>query len=618
MTGLILRVLLVEDDPGDAVLVRALLRDGFSIAHVTTLGQAITLARQNEFDVALVDCGLPDAQGNEAVDVLARLGQFAVILLTGTDDRVLGQAAARSGAQGYLVKGEFSPSQLEHTIFNAIHRLESLVQFKGLLTDGPDAVLLLDQGGNVLFANAAATAKFGLNQADVIGSNIGIPVTGQAIQEITLDSGSIMEMHRAPVLQYGKQAYLVMLRDVTDRILLTAELARAKQKLEDMAATDPLTGILNRRGIEAELMLCIQTSVRGSGRLAAILIDCDDFKGINERFGYRAGDATLQLVSQTVAAALRAGDRFGRIGGDEFLVLLPQTTVAEAFFVAEKIRKALAGKCLPVGNAGIDDKLTLSLGVTALTNGTSSLAEAIAMAEAALRISKRAGKNQASVTKENVALLDEATEDVRDYLQAPHTIRVFSQPIVDIRGAIVGYELLMRGPVGSHIEAPNDFFASARHCNVLGVADLVCLRRCIEAATYLPATPRVHVNLFPTTILDTPITQLLQILALPKPFQLVVEINEQEFLGNASLLRPAVAALKQAGVLIALDDVGFGHSSLETLLLLEPDIAKIDRCMVDRIADNLGQRRAFERLVTCLKSLKLEIVAEGVEPPVPI
>lgn len=607
------RILLVEDNPGDALLIRTFLSNVCFLTVASTLAQALDLARHEHFDVALVDAGLPDAQGNTAVDKLTKLGLFSVILMTGRDDRALGQAAAYSGAQGYLVKGQFNASQLERAIFSAIHQAESLRQYKILLLEGPDGVLLLSTNGHVLFANAAAALLFEKTPDEMIGSQLGIPLDGPAIQEITLDNHSVMEIHKAPVVQFGESAYLIMLRDVTDRLRLMNELAVAKQKLEEMSVTDPLTGALNRRGMETELMQSVRASGRGNGRVSAILIDCDNFKSINERFGYRVGDATLQLVTKTVASTLRSGDYLSRIGGDEFLVILPATTVAEAFYVANKIRDAMMTKCLPISNSDQKEEVTVSLGVAAIPNNLSSLNEAVALAESALIMSKRGGKNQANVLGEDQELASKEQTDVRQCVMLGEEIRVFSQAIVDADCRIAGYELLMRGPSLSRFEMPTDFFASARHCNILGVADLLCLRRCLEASELLPPCYRVHINMFPMTALETPLDELLKILALPRPFQLVLEFNEQEFLGNSRLLKPIVWALKSAGILIALDDVGFGSSSLETLLLLEPDIVKIDRCMIDGVADNEGKRRVLERLVACLSSLQLEMIAEGVE-----
>ncbi len=607
------RILLVEDNPGDALLIRTFLSNTSYLMVASTLAQAMELARHEHFDVALVDAGLPDAEGNTAVDKLAKMGQFSVILMTGRDDRALGQAAAYSGAQGYLVKGQFTASQLERAIFSAIHQAESLRQFKILLMEGPDGVLLLSTKGDVLFANAAAAQAFEKSADELIGMQLQISLDGPAIQEMCLDNHRVMEIHKAPVVQFGEHAYLIMLRDVTDRLRLVSELAVAKQKLEEMSVTDPLTGALNRRGMETELMQSVRASSRGNGRVAAILIDCDNFKSINERFGYRTGDATLQLVTKTVVSTLRSGDHLSRIGGDEFLVILPGTTVAEAFYVANKICDAMMTKCLPIPNSEQKEAVTVSLGVAAIPNTISSLNEAVALAESALIMSKRGGKNQASMVGSDLAAEEKEHSDVRQYVMHGDEIRIFAQAIVDSQRRIAGYELLMRGPSQSRFEMPGDFFASARHCNILGVSDLLCLRRSLEASLLLPACPRVHINLFPTTALETPLEDLLKIFALPRPYQLVIELNEQEFLGNARLLKPIVWSLKSAGILIALDDVGFGSSSLETLLLLEPDIVKIDRCMIDGVADNEGRQRVLERMVACLLSLHLEIVAEGVE-----
>jgi diguanylate cyclase (GGDEF)-like protein len=98
--------------------------------------------------------------------------------------------------------------------------------------------------------------------------------------------------------------------------------------------TDPLTHVLNRRGIEAAHGLELRRGSRSGDSLIAVLIDCDDFKSINDSFGHGVGDVALTALARSVQDTVRAGDYVGRVGGDEFLVLLPSTTVAEGMVVA--------------------------------------------------------------------------------------------------------------------------------------------------------------------------------------------------------------------------------------------------------------------------------------------
>jgi len=610
------RVLLVEDDPDDSEVISELLSDCAAVCCAGTVAQASQLARSGEFDVALVDASLPDAKGASAIEALATLGMFPVVLLTGTDSAELGKSAARAGAQDYLVKGQFTPAQLRRAISSAIFRHEALSQYRKLLQDSPDGVLVFDHAGTILFANPAAVEAFGVtNEGELVGERIRCPVeeAARGTVELHLGGGRTVELHVGRVPWRGEEAYLAIVRDVTERARLLAELTEANQALSRMAVRDPLTGALNRRGVEEALHRMSDAQRRGAGRSAALLFDCDDFKSINALAGYAAGDATLQLVARTLTDGVRPSfDCVGRIGGDEFLVLLPNTRLAEGLLVAERLREAIRSKPHPVATPGRESGVTVSVGVASVPYGAASLKEVLELAESALVASKTGGKNRVTAGGPEAAETPRQDLDLRALLARPSTISVAAQPIVRHPGGEpIGHELLFRGPPDSPLETPAAFFAAARRDQLLGEADLTCLRRCLEVGSSHPHLGRVHLNAYPSTLLDTPSETLLQ--TFKGSGQFVIELSEQEFVGAPALLQPVIERLRQAGVRLALDDIGFGHSSLETVLVLEPEIIKIDRCLVHGISQNLGQRKVLDRLLHCLAGLNAEIIAEGIE-----
>jgi EAL domain-containing protein (putative c-di-GMP-specific phosphodiesterase class I) len=140
------------------------------------------------------------------------------------------------------------------------------------------------------------------------------------------------------------------------------------------------------------------------------------------------------------------------------------------------------------------------------------------------------------------------------------------------------------------------------------------MKTCINAAQYLEKGSRFDVNLFPSTIIDTPIEKLLEMFPEEKEVgQYCVEISEQQFIGDPSYLKEHTAALQKSGVHVAIDDVGFGRSSLESLILLEPDIVKVDIKYVAGIALDKQKQRLMRRLIGVVSSLGAELIAEGVE-----
>jgi EAL domain-containing protein (putative c-di-GMP-specific phosphodiesterase class I) len=180
---------------------------------------------------------------------------------------------------------------------------------------------------------------------------------------------------------------------------------------------------------------------------------------------------------------------------------------------------------------------------------------------------------------------------------------------------VIGYEILSRGPAGA-FEMPDDLFRVSCEHNLLTIVDLRCLKTCLTACVEpkFDQNARFHVNLFPSTIIDTPIDRLLTLFpSTRKDGNFCIEISEQQFIGDPAYLRDHIAALKENGILVAIDDVGFGRSSLESLIILEPDIVKIDRKYVSGIADEPAKARLLKRLVKVVNALGAELIAEGIE-----
>jgi diguanylate cyclase (GGDEF)-like protein len=178
--------------------------------------------------------------------------------------------------------------------------------------------------------------------------------------------------------------------------LLAADLAEA---MRQVAACDPLTAILNRRGFEQAALPLVAQSQRYGRPLAVVIADLDRFKTINDRFGHGVGDAVLQCFAEHVGGAIRQCDLFGRLGGEEFVLVLPDTDAAEAIEVMERVRKGLAAA---VGDLVPSAGISASFGVAMLDVRGDTLAEAMQRADHALYRSKMDGRDRITLADDPV------------------------------------------------------------------------------------------------------------------------------------------------------------------------------------------------------------------------
>jgi EAL domain-containing protein (putative c-di-GMP-specific phosphodiesterase class I) len=191
-------------------------------------------------------------------------------------------------------------------------------------------------------------------------------------------------------------------------------------------------------------------------------------------------------------------------------------------------------------------------------------------------------------------------------------LRTVAQPIVRLDDdEIVAYELLSRGREGL-FEAPEQFLRVARDKGVLTAVDLQCLRTCLSEAKVVGGGLTVHLNLFPTTLLDSSIEELVNLLGEPEA-PMCLELSEEQFVGDPRKLLERVSALRSVGVRLAIDDVGKGRGTLDSVMILEPEVVKIDKDLVVGASRDVRRERLLRRLVALATTLGAEVIAEGVE-----
>ena len=177
---------------------------------------------------------------------------------------------------------------------------------------------------------------------------------------------------------------------------MVRRITRYTQQLLRIAATDPLTGALNRRSFAERAAAELSRAARYGRPTSLLMIDADRFKAVNDRYGHAGGDAVLRAFAETASACLRPSDLFGRLGGEEFVVLLAETGIAGAEAAAERIRAAVESREVPVDGQVV--RFTVSLGAVSVVGcGPTSLEDAMERADAALYRAKGLGRNRVAL-----------------------------------------------------------------------------------------------------------------------------------------------------------------------------------------------------------------------------
>jgi diguanylate cyclase (GGDEF)-like protein len=393
-------------------------------------------------------------------------------------------------------------------------------------------------------------------------------------------------------------------------------------ELRHRAFHDLLTGLPNRALIldRAEQMLA--RSRREGTQVAALFLDLDDFKDINDTFGHSAGDQLLNAVGARLAAALRDGDTVGRLGGDEFVVLVGGPSLQTgAAAVAERILE-LFDAPFEIAGADVAYPVRVSIGVAQGDRGSAD--ELLGDADVALYRAKQAGKQRALVFTSE---MHEAFEDHRslemDLRRALDANQFFLlyQPIFDLStGEIAGVEALLRWqhPVRGVVQ-PDGFIPVLESTGLIVPIGQWVLETAIrQGAEWLDHGHRlaISVNISGRQLERERIVDDVRDALVASGFDpgmLILELTETSLMQEVDTIVTRLDLLKGLGVRIAIDDFGMGYSSISYLQQFPVDILKIDQSFVSRIAETRESAALVHTLVRLGQVLGLQTTAEGIE-----
>ena len=407
------------------------------------------------------------------------------------------------------------------------------------------------------------------------------------------------------------------------QLLAQRDLLVTQSKLRYESMHDPLTGLPNRALIMDRMAQMLARARRARDPIAALYVDLDAFKQVNDTLGHGAGDELLRVVSDRLSDATRETDTVGRLAGDEFVLLLePCTPGSTAEHVAERICEGLRVPVELADGEAWKLSITASIGIALGLDGSAD--ELLHNADSALYEAKREGKDRwvmfdhtiETVTGDKIGI----AIDLEQALERDELFLVY-QPLFDLEsGSITGVEALirLRHPVHGVIP-PGRFIPLAEHAGMIGPIGRWVLRKACQTAvgwrdSGRPIGMSVNVSAYQLDDRDLvgDVAEALELTGLDAG-ALTLEITETALMRDADDAALRLEALKRLGVRIAIDDFGTGYSSLAYLDRFPVDALKIDRSFVSGIAGSRDSKAIIHALVWLGKSLGLETLAEGIE-----
>jgi diguanylate cyclase (GGDEF)-like protein/PAS domain S-box-containing protein len=650
-------VLLIENDREQTRIIRAMFDDqgsrSFKLTHVECLADAETYLAGHPIDIVLLDLGLPDPEGLEAVRrVRAIAPRVSFVLLSSLDDEPKAIQAIHEGAQDYLIKGQIEPQKLMRALGNAFERkINEEILFnekeraQATLACIADAVICTDMQGNITFFNPMAGDMMGWRLKDAVGRplteafRIVDAATRKAILDPMAKAASEDLTGKLPlncvlIHRDGREVFIedsvAPIHDregkVTGAVIVFRDVSAARAQSEQMAHLaehDSLTGLPNRLLFCDRVGQAISLARRHGGQAAVLFLDLDGFKKVNDSLGHAAGDKLLQSVAKRLLSCLRLPDTVSRYGGDEFALLLQDVHRPEdAAVTARRVLRALDEVHSFDGH---QLHVTASIGVSIYPDDGLDAETLIKNADIAMYQAKKNGCQSCQFYSPelNVCTFERqfTREDLRLALEQ-NELTLHYQPKVDLKtGAITGAEALSRWihPTRGTVP-PAQFIPIAEESGlILPIGAWVFGEACTQARAWadagMPAkTMAVNVS-GPQFQSGDFVDGLFAVLSKTglDPGLLELDVTESVLMHHPERTAFVLKTLRDKGVQVSVDNFGTGNSSLSSIQKLPLKALKIDRSFVRQITTVPGGTAAVEAFIDMARSLHLRVIAQGVE-----
>ena len=483
-----------------------------------------------------------------------------------------------------------------------------------LFATGPDGVLTLSEG--------KALERLGLAPGEMVGTSIFDYTEPPELLEYARRAlaGESFE-NRIRIAEGTFDCSWRSLADgsITGVAIDVSDRQQSEERLAYLAFHDPLTGLPNRASVEEQLGRELARAARDGGSIAALYVDLDQFKLVNDSLGHAAGDRVLREVAERIGAITRGGDLLARLGGDEFMLICPGLGADAACAAGARILEAL-DPALVID--GAEFRIGASIGIAIGPGDGRTAAEIFKHADAAMYQAKRGGRD-------NFALYSDDAGETRRKLTLTARLRralaeeqfvLHYQPVHDLpAGRLLGVEALVRWQdPEAGLVPPAGFLPHAEETGLIArIGEWVLEAACRQAAAWneLGLMPRMAVNASSRELRDEGyagrVAAALERHSLA-PGQVLIEVSEAS-MHDFDRTRRVIERLHELGVVLALDDFGTEHSSLARLRELPVQVLKVDRSFLRGVPGDAAGASIVCAIATLGAGLGMDVVAEGIE-----
>ena len=407
-------------------------------------------------------------------------------------------------------------------------------------------------------------------------------------------------------------SYLIAtMRDISDR-------KRNEDKLRQLALHDELTGLSNRNSLRESI-----SELAGSKQpFCLVFIDLDGFKAINDNAGHERGDVELQRIGALLTAMFGPTGKVGRWGGDEFIAVAPNQNIEEVTERSQELISQIEEDAIVV--KGTELRLSASIGIAEFPEHSDNIESLVQCADAAMYRAKELGKGQTFVYQpglyesmtQQVSMLNDLRKAVEN-----HLLDFYIQGKYDLNGELKGGEVLCRWISGLHgVVSPAVFIPIAEEQNLDSAIGLQALEAACDYISIMEsqqgdAIP-LSVNISANQMLDPQFPDQAVSVCMDNnvsPEFIELELTESVFIRDEKSALRALNTLRELGFKLSLDDFGSGFSSLSYLRSFQFEVVKVDKSLIQGIHQDSKANALFNGLITMLKSLQIDVVAEGVE-----